>query len=606
MRTDRQDHGKTSNILEKYLNQFLVLLVSVIVLWPILPSAFSADDTFDSFVPFQLRYSNQPIWSFIGEVIQNWKVEQGRFFPGAVILGTFAHFFFPERGPYKVLQLVMAVCALICFFVFVQTFCKSKRLGSLTVLLVICCTQIHVQYDALLHFSVQQPSVMILFSLTFLSFIVGIRHDSWRFLTLSATLFGATLLTYETTVLLWPIFPILLYAENPKKWKSKLLGTMIVPTIVVLNLLRLRSQVTTTAAGYTSNFDIGPLSRTFLRQSIASVPMSYSELQTPPFLLDFPHHLFVGAWYWWLAIILTVILLVRLFKKIEIPSARVRLSMVMIGLVLWLTPALVVAQTVRWQSEIVLGNGYITAYQGYFGFSLFFVGVLLQVLQLVNDRTTALRISSLLVVGVLVLVSISSVVVNNRAAAAQYNPGYLWARETFERSINVGVFDGVEKGTRLITFQEQYWFNAPFIYWWGGPKFSSVVTPSDRALHSDCISDVATCEKFKKFGATFSTYGSFLGEPRVVVVGNIVKMTSVWGDLKIIIRAPSIYIDYPTLSPSVKDSNTRCTAWITERLTNVRVNVTTTDISIVEAKVGSCFLNLSEEVDIDILQFAPA
>ena len=80
--------------LAKFFLAILVTTHTLIVLWPILGSAFSADDTFDSMVPMQLQYSGQSNWSFINGYTSNWSRTEGRFFPIAVIIGFYSHFFF--------------------------------------------------------------------------------------------------------------------------------------------------------------------------------------------------------------------------------------------------------------------------------------------------------------------------------------------------------------------------------------------------------------------------------------------------------------------------------------------------------------------------------
>jgi hypothetical protein len=583
----------------------LTSVISLIVLWPIIPSAFSADDTYDSFVPYQLRYSQQSTWQFITSVTNSWKINQGRFFPGAIALGTYAHYFFPERAPYKVLQLFVALVALALFYFLVRLLTNTST-AFLAVLLVLCSTQIHVQYDAVLQFSLQQPSLMIMLLSSMICFLVGIRKSNWYLLVLSAFLYLMSMLTYETTVLLWPLYPLLLIHESPKKWKLRLLSTTVAPTLVVLNLLYLRSQVTATAPGYTSNFALTPLVKTFAKQAFASLPMSYAEVRTPTFMLDFPHHLQFGVWFWWIAVVSTALLITLTLRGLEVPKLRVRLVLIGMGLVLWLMPALVVAQTVRWQGEIVLGNGYITIYQGYFGFSLVAVGLLLEVVARLQGRSRVLVKTIFGLVALLVIVSISSVVTNNRRAVAQYDAGSLWPREHFQRAISVGVFDSVPNESVVFTLQGEWWFNAPFVNWYGGPHLKSLISGRDEVVFPACMSELDTCQS--RFGIQYSffTYGRFLNEPRVTIVGSVVRMTGTNGGIKgIRINSVSAYIDYPTRSQSTQESEVRCKSWLASRVSAVGAPVATSSIQVKKATTSACLAKLPTEVSFNPQIFTP-
>jgi len=75
-------------------------IIGTAVLRPILWSAFSADDTFDSLLPMNLRFSGGSFWSFVDGVVTGWKTNEGRFFPVAVLVGGLSHLWFPEREAY--------------------------------------------------------------------------------------------------------------------------------------------------------------------------------------------------------------------------------------------------------------------------------------------------------------------------------------------------------------------------------------------------------------------------------------------------------------------------------------------------------------------------
>ena len=268
---------------------------SLIILWPILASPFSGDDTFDSMVPMQLQYSGQSSWNFIGNYVSNWSEKEGRFFPAAAVTGVFGHYFFTERFEYKVAQLVVVLIALAVFAIFVSKLFKNFFAGIFAVVVLNTCLQMHIQYDPLFQFSLQQPFLMTVISGSLLFFVSGMRSQRTLQLLCAAVLYLVALLTYESSLLIWPMFIFLIFIERPRNILKPAIIIATPAIIVGLNLVRLRSKVTTTSAGYTSNFELVRLSKTFAKQVIGSLPMSYSELNTPSFLQAFPEHLNFGS-----------------------------------------------------------------------------------------------------------------------------------------------------------------------------------------------------------------------------------------------------------------------------------------------------------------------
>ena len=589
------------------LKSFLALFAAahaLIVLWPILGSAFSADDTFDSMVPMQLQYSGQSNWSFINAYTSNWSRNEGRFFPVAVIIGFYSHYLFPGRMEYKVAQLVLAVIALSMIGLFVGYLLKNFNSGVVAVLVLTTCMQMRVQYDALFQFSLQQPSVMIMFFGSLVFFVSGIRHSSHVRVIVSSFVYLLVLLTYETTVLLWPIFLVVILFEKPKKFSTPLLISVVPPTVVVLNLLRLRSKVETSAAGYTSNFELARLGKTFLKQAVGSIPMTYPEIRTPGFLEAFPQHMHPESLLWLLAIAIAVIVSIVGMKKMPTNCHRQNLLLAIMGLGLWAAPALVVAQTARWQNELTLGSTYITVFQSSFGFVLVVIALLCEFKLLIVNRSKSLTFGLTSVFTILVLVATSSVVTNNPRAVAQFNPGYLWPRETFESSIEAGVFGEVPEESKVIALASEWWFNPPFVLWWGGPKLDTVISPMNEAEWGDCISTAETCVDRLGITHVIATFGRFTQEPRVVMVGSLKKMTGKNAEIKgIRITTPRIFIDYPTSSNSLIDSRSRCLGWGKDRVGQVSGRVDDVDVTVLKLDESSCLLGFSEKVSFNPYQF---
>lgn len=595
---------KHRECFSKILVSLFVSVHASIIVSPILGSAFSADDTFDSMVPMQLKYSGQSKWSFISDYTTNWSRNEGRFFPVSAVIGFFSHYLFPGRAEYKIVQFIFVLTALFVFGLFVKVLFNNFYVGAVAVVLVGTCLQMRVQYDALFQFSLQQPSLVIMYfgSLTF--FVLGIRSNNYYKILFSGFLYLLVLLTYETTVLLWPIFILLLLIERPKKyWLTGLIMASF-PTAVVLNLLRLRSNVVTTTDGYTSNFEFGSVFRTFAKQAVGSLPISYSEIRPPGFIQSFPAHLNPGSLSWLIAVGSSIFVLIFARSRLETNTHRFNLLLFVVGCYIWLAPALVVAQTLRWQQELTWGNSYITSFQGSFGVVLAILGLYFEIRLLTHKRAPKVFKLAFVLSAVFAATATSSVVANNSQAVAQYNPGYLWPRETFEDSIQNGVFDLVPANSKVLSLGTEWWFNAPFVQWWGGPKLASVVSSMNTAEWSECISDSETCLTRIGYSHVLATFGRVASEPRVVMVGKAVKITGRDGLIKgIRLNSPRIFIDYPTKSNSLFESKNRCLGWGKDRVGHVNGAVDDADVTVLKFNKSSCLLGFSNKISFNPYQF---
>ena len=599
-----RDTDTDKAIIRDYFLVTGALVHSLLILWPIVGSAFSADDTFDSMVPMQLRFTGQSAWSFITQYTSNWATNEGRFFPGAATIGVFSHYFFTERSEYKVVQLVAALIAIAIFGYFVAKLFRSVSGGIVAVLIVNTCMQMRVQYDALFQFSLQQPSVIILIFSSLSFYLSGIRTGNNVKLFSAAIIYLMALLTYETTLLLWPLFPLILLIERPKKYRLAFSSTLLFPTVVALNLLWLRSKVSSNTPGYVSNFSSGVFTSTFLKQAVGSVPMSYSEIRPSGFLESFPRHIHLASVPWLIAVALSMIVLsfaVSLFRTL---GHRENLLVILLGLLMWAVPALVIAQTVRWQEELSWGNSYITVFQSSFGFALVFIGLISEVKLLLFHSHRIIRIGLCMVLVFITALSTSSVMTNNSRAVSQFNPGYLWPRDTFEKSIRDGVFHDVPTGSKVLALTAEWWFNAPLVSWFGGPKLTSLDSPMNAAEWADCVSNSETCLNRRGYSYVMNTYGRFSNEPRVVLVGRAEKMTGTDGDVKgIRLNSPRIFIDYPTKSNSLIESESRCLGWGKDRVGNVNGAVDDVDVTILKFDESSCLLGFSDKVSFNPYQF---
>jgi len=579
-----------------------LLVLATIVLWPVIGSPYSGDDTLDSLHPMILHFSGQSPWSFIWEVTNSWRINQGRFFPGAVTIGVAAHYFLSTMAVYKAAQLAVVLVGLTLFVFLVRLVTRSGRAALLCGLLVVAAFQFRVQYDPILQFSLQQPSLMILMLLSLVLCILGARHDNHAYFIFAMVTYSIALLTYETTVLLSPALALIVLIENRRHWLRRSFYFVGPAALAMLNLLYLRGRVETSAPGYTSSLEPGRLIPTFVRQAVGALPLSYAQLNTPPFIQKFPRFLDVRQVRSWVVGALVVGLCMLALHKLPKVANKALLMMAGVGCSLWFIPALVVSQTVRWQDEVVLGNAYIPVYLEYFGFALTLGALVLfargwfAARSVVWGRIAAVPLVALIALGTLAATS------NNRLAVAQYYPGYLWSRQVFERSIERGSFDEIPAETPVFSPTGQHWHTAPFIYWWGGPKFSSVTQPLNSGAYGVCVADINACNQMN--GAAFVPYGIYPTEVRAVMVAREFRIEGgAEGVIAMPVRRPTVYVELLRTFDDRTPREMRCRRWLSFRLRAAGAEVDVSQIGIVRSDSNWCLLSVQDGPEVDALKF---
>ena len=158
------------------------------------------------------------------------------------------------------------------------------------------------------------------------------------------------------------------------------------------------------------------------------------------------------------------------------------------------------------------------------GFAMLGLTAVLSIRSLVMSKMLVIRV--VLAVAFTLTVTTGAVAAssNNRLVVKQYNPGYLWPRQFFERAVDRGAFDHLRAGDSVFTPSGQWWFEAPFVSWWGGPRLKSIVDSIEDPQYAQCLVDPKTCAA--GFNATFMQYGLFPTEVRAVMVARGLNLTS--------------------------------------------------------------------------------
>jgi hypothetical protein len=330
----------------------------------ILESPYWNDDIIDKSLPSTLRASHMSLGGFIWAQISAFVRIDARFDPG-LLAWTYSLFdVFDNRGAYKLVIGLLLALALSTVGLCVAAMAKNWVPAGAFVLIASGTLQVRLWADGITSFA----GVMTLtIALTFGAlFLLLVKPGRW-WTVLAGTLFLAAVTTYETVALFAPVMiaVIILYRRD---WRPTI--AIAVPAMLAF-LTAIALKLFTNAhpaPEYTLSFRPGAILSTFAKQMIAALPLSQWWLGhtfgLPPI---------AGTLILLSAVLIGVPVFLGLRRLAEhLPPLDERTATLcgLLGVCMWVAPAVLVAVTERWQTGIPLGQGYIPVVYEYFGLAL--------------------------------------------------------------------------------------------------------------------------------------------------------------------------------------------------------------------------------------------
>ncbi|MDQ6799190.1 MAG: hypothetical protein M3011_14445, partial [Actinomycetota bacterium] len=478
-----------------------VLFIAGYVTWPILASPFWGDDLWSSQVPMVLNKSHQSVWSLVISEVRDWMKFTGRFHPVYVLQANLVHLVFSSRGSYKAYQFAMVLLDIALFVVLVGRLACQRYAGIVAGLFLLATLQISIYSDAMVDFNVDLPTALALMLVALLCGHQYFKTEHRRWLAAATLLWLTAAMAYEVAVLLVPLFVLVGWAAGwscrSRRTALAVLGLPLLVYVSFVAFLRYtavpRSERDPSLAGnvaakqseseYRTSLDPVELTRTFAIQAIAAAPLTQSTIRRPP------HRLSVFAAVASLSapdiatLVANAALMVFALRRMgQVPNKAVA-ALFGAGLMLWVIPALLVAQAERWQNELRLGSPFMSVYLEFFGVALVLAAFVVGGLGLVRRRPSPISHRGEWTV-IVVLAALSALVVqvtatNNRRELALIRPVRL-STELFDRGVDRGVFGGVTANSTVLAVAgpAQYpWVNECAIAWHGGPDINLIRPP---------------------------------------------------------------------------------------------------------------------------------
>lgn len=348
----------------------VAFLYAVLALLPIIWTPLTADDIPNSGA--RIGLIEQPgnffynYFSYFFSHTKQWIDVEGRFFPGATFYGITTHAIFQGVGVYKLFLFAISLTLFILLYQVISRVLPFN-IAILGTLFALSGYSLRYRYfhDGISSFAGQVPFAGVLFLISLLLLIDNKLGNKKYTFPISIFAFVFAALIYEHIATFIPGVIIFLALNSPKVFvKRNVISFSILLILQFILTLSLRSGVKAGVA-YTLDFQSTDFVRTAYRQLVSPLPMSQYLFAQADFLGAVERNYLQNNLAWILTLSASFLAIsLRAFQRLS--DARIEkeksakcFSVFALGLNMALVPSLLTGATVRWQSEIPGGQGYL-------------------------------------------------------------------------------------------------------------------------------------------------------------------------------------------------------------------------------------------------------
>ncbi|MBT3226852.1 MAG: LamG domain-containing protein [Deltaproteobacteria bacterium] len=458
----------------------LAIFLALVVLSPVINSGFEGDDAKNSLVGFQMSLNNQNAFEFTYPIYQGWLRDAGRFFPLPWVYVYSAHSILTNVRLYKASLIFFVLLNVLMFGYLIKLMTQSIPLTLLGYLLPPLFFQIRVSADPIRSFCWLQQLLFLYIIGSFILLILYLQKNKRYLYILSLFSYLLGLLTYEISYPFCLIhFFIVFYFSKKEKGPFAKFIKIALPffllsgaCILVSILLRVHYNVSLSSGTnpYIPNYDIVAYLGTLAKEISAVFPLSYVILNPHGFTSEIFSYLkehfsvdviIVGLGYFF-SFMIVLNYLVR--DSLEPGNRVIRKPLLVLGFLLLILPAVLIALSPKYQAWSGWGIGYLNVYLSYFGLVMvaIFLFDLLYTRIGVTKRKVALPLSIILST-LMASVGVINYTTNSMAVAGG-NSGCLYPRETIQNAIKRGLFRDVPEDAHLLVESDFVWDQLAF-YW---------------------------------------------------------------------------------------------------------------------------------------------
>lgn len=442
-----------------------LIIIAAIALYliPLLKSGYFGDDIANSLIDSYLVFENRGLIEFTNHISNSWVRDQGRFFP----LAWLGYTLFNLANTiilYKSVVLIFILASIIIWGLFISKTSNSKKIGLLSMAVIPTLFQMRIYHEPILAYGTLMQLILIYTIGSLLCFHIYLKKEKIGWLIASTIIFTLGLLTYEITYI-FGIFHIILALFHTKKIIPTIKKTapIIISSIFFIGLaLYLRHGLNTLSSGYSMGSSIKAYLITLARQLTGTFPLSY-------FISD-PQNIFCSTINCFIDKITALdLIIVGAFlwvakKIIERGNEKPNyLLMITLGFAFFITPALLIALSVKHQNELFYGTAYLPVYIQYFGLGLIIISGIEYLWNTVKSHK--IRTISMTIIGILWALMILLNLQNNRIVVEEFNRGWFYPRAFLKTTLDNGFFNDIAADSTIIknsnvpySFDDKYFF----------------------------------------------------------------------------------------------------------------------------------------------------
>lgn len=369
LRTDTDDEPSLESLFPP--TRLLAPIMAAIVTWVIgvyaalvLESPYWNDDTLNKNLPSILKTTHTSLGEFMWTQLSAFVRLDAFFDPGSVGWTYSLFDVFDNRSSYKLVVGLLLALALAVAGLCVAAMAKSWVPAGAFVLIASGTLQVRLWADGITSFA---GLMTLTTALTFGALLLLLARPGRWWAMLAAVLYLAALLTYASVFVFAPIM-IAVIILSRRDWRPAI--AIAVPAMLAF-LTAISLKLFTNAhpaPEYTLSFVPGAALSTFAKQLTAALPLSQwwlgHTVGLPPI---------AGTLILMSAVLIGVPVFLglhRLAENLWLPNERAAHLCGLLGVWMWVAPAVLIAVTKRWQTGIPWGQGYISVVYEYFGLAL--------------------------------------------------------------------------------------------------------------------------------------------------------------------------------------------------------------------------------------------
>ncbi len=478
--------------------ELAILAVTALSLRMLFPSGYYWDDALNSTQYLFERQDGIPLiqnlLSFMGKYLALGRIN---------VLSAYYYFLFyiPNVAVYKALIIALVLGCQVVTRIVLTYFTGSCSSGQFTMLLIPLLIQLRAYQDPVSGFYGLMQVLLIIILLMAYFFMRYLRSGQKRNLILSLLSYLVGCMIYEVVFPFGLLIPLLCLAEGAtlKRSVRETLPFLLICMILLGAILILRMNLPTAEVyeGVRFKWQLSAILRTYGIQLLAALPLSYytfthqlSAMEQVALTDGFFHQtsgeilrgIEAADFLLMLLLIFSAVFILRRWRaeiRTGVYNSRLRSALVL-GLCLFLLPAVAIAFSTRYQGQLAPGLGYLPVF-----ISLFGVAVLLAlpVGFLLRQRKAAMQGFLLALIAVVFLVNTQ----HNRLVTAWMDRVFYYPRQTGEQSLESGLFDFLPNNAVVVSM------NPSWYMWeanWGPPhlygEFDTIHSGRDF-LHGELL-----------------------------------------------------------------------------------------------------------------------